>query len=42
MKARAVAVLYGGPREYPEYRTGHDAVFFGDPDRLTLEVACVA
>jgi glyoxylase I family protein len=35
---RAVPVLYGGPREYPEYRPGYYAVFFEDPDRLKLEV----
>jgi len=41
LKARGIAVLYGGPREYPEYRPGYYAVFFEDPDRLKLEVAYV-
>ena len=41
LKARGVAVLYDGPREYPEYRPGYYAVFFEDPDRLKLEVAYV-
>jgi catechol 2,3-dioxygenase-like lactoylglutathione lyase family enzyme len=35
---RGIAALYGGPREYPEYRPGYYAVFFEDPDRLKLEV----
>ena len=39
LKARGIAVLYGGPREYPEYRAGYYAVFFEDPDRLKIEVA---
>ena len=30
--------LYGGPREYPEYRPGYYAVYFEDPDRIKLEV----
>jgi glyoxylase I family protein len=38
LKARGIATLYGGPREYPEYRPGYYAVFFEDPDRLKLEV----
>ena len=41
LKARGIAALYGGPREYPEYRPGYYAVFFEDPDRLKLEVAYV-
>jgi glyoxylase I family protein len=39
LKPRSIPVLYGGPREYPEYRPGYYAVFFEDPDRLKLEVA---
>ena len=40
--ARAgIAPLYGGPRDYPEYRPGYYAVFFESPDRLKLEVAYV-
>jgi catechol 2,3-dioxygenase-like lactoylglutathione lyase family enzyme len=38
LKPRAVPVLYGGPRDYPEYRPGYYAAFFEDPDRLKLEV----
>lgn len=38
---RAVPVLYGGPRESPEYAAGYYAVFFEDPDRIKLEVAHV-
>jgi catechol 2,3-dioxygenase-like lactoylglutathione lyase family enzyme len=41
MQPRGVAALYGSPREYPEYHAGYYAVFFEDPDRLKLEVACV-
>ena len=39
--ARGLPVLYGTPREFPEYRPGYYAVFFEDPDRLKLEVAHV-
>lgn len=35
---RGIVPLYGGPREYPEYRPGYYAVFFEDPDRVKLEV----
>jgi catechol 2,3-dioxygenase-like lactoylglutathione lyase family enzyme len=38
LKPRAIPVLYGGPRDYPEYRPGYYATFFEDPDRLKLEV----
>jgi catechol 2,3-dioxygenase-like lactoylglutathione lyase family enzyme len=38
LKSRGIPALYGGPREYPEYRRGYYAVFFEDPDRLKLEV----
>ena len=41
LKARGIAALYGGPREYPEYRPGYYAVFFEDPDRLKFEVVYV-
>ena len=41
LDARALSALYGGPREYPEYRPGYYAVFFEDPDRLKLELAYV-
>lgn len=33
-----IPVLYGGPKDYPEYRKGYYAVFFEDPDRLKLEI----
>ena len=39
--SRGLVPLYGGPRDYPEYRPGYYAVFFEDPDRLKLEVAHV-
>jgi catechol 2,3-dioxygenase-like lactoylglutathione lyase family enzyme len=38
---RAIPTLYGGPRDYPEYRPHYYALFFEDPDRLKLEVAHV-
>jgi catechol 2,3-dioxygenase-like lactoylglutathione lyase family enzyme len=41
LKARGLPALYGGPRDYPEYREGYYAVFFEDPDRLKLEVVHV-
>jgi catechol 2,3-dioxygenase-like lactoylglutathione lyase family enzyme len=41
LKPRAVPVLYGGPRDYPEYQPGYYATFFEDPDRLKLEVAYI-
>ncbi len=34
---KKVPVLYGGPREYPEYGPSHYAVYFEDPDRIKLE-----
>ena len=34
-----IPVLYGGPKEYPEYSKGYYAVYFEDPDRLKLELA---
>lgn len=33
-----IPVLYGGPKDYPEYREGYYAVFFEDPDRIKLEL----
>jgi len=33
-----IPILYGGPKEYPQYRDRYYAVFFEDPDRLKLEV----
>ena len=38
---RSIKVLYGGPKEYPEYRKGYYAVYFEDPDRIKLELAYV-
>ena len=35
---RGIAVLYGGPREYPEYSPSYFAVYFEDPDRIKLEL----
>jgi len=34
---RSIKVLYGRPKEYPEYRKGYYAVYFEDPDRIKLE-----
>src|SRR5712692_1610339 len=34
---RSIRVLYGGPKEYPEYRKGYYSVYFEDPDRIKLE-----
>jgi catechol 2,3-dioxygenase-like lactoylglutathione lyase family enzyme len=34
---RSIKVLYGGPKEYPEYGKGYYAVYFEDPDRIKLE-----
>ncbi|TMI26508.1 hypothetical protein E6H19_01265 [Candidatus Bathyarchaeota archaeon] len=34
---RSIKILYGGPKEYPEYRKGYYAVYFEDPDRIKLE-----
>lgn len=38
---RKIPVLYGGPKEYPEYRQGYYAVYFEDPDRIKLEVVYI-
>ena len=38
LRPKQVKVLYGGPKEYPEYHQGYYAVFFEDPDRIKLEV----
>jgi catechol 2,3-dioxygenase-like lactoylglutathione lyase family enzyme len=34
-----IPILYGGPKEYPEYEKGYYAVYFEDPDRVKLEIA---
>ena len=41
LAVHGVTILYGGPREYPEYQRGYYAVFFECPDRLKLEIAHV-
>lgn len=38
---RNIPVLYGGPKEYPEYSKGYYSVYFEDPDRIKLELAYV-
>ena len=38
---KKVPVLYGGPKERPEYVRGYYSVYFEDPDRLKLELAYV-
>ena len=38
LQAKNIPVLYGGPKEYPEYEPGYYAVYFEDPDRIKLEV----
>ncbi len=38
---RNIPVLYGGPKEYPEYSKGYYSVYFEDPDRIKLELAHV-
>lgn len=35
---KKIPVLYGGPKEYPEYTKGYYAVYFEDPDRIKLEL----
>ena len=38
LEKKGIVPLYGGAREYPEYRPGYFAVYFEDPDRIKLEV----
>lgn len=38
---RNIPVLYGSPKEYPEYSKGYYSVYFEDPDRMKLELAHV-
>lgn len=38
---KKVPVLYGGPKEYPEYSKDYYSVYFEDPDRIKLELAHV-
>ena len=41
LRPKGIHVLYGGPKEYPEYSKGYYAVYFEDPDRIKLELAYV-
>lgn len=41
IKKNKWTVLYGGPKEYPEYCKGYYAVYFEDPDRIKLEVCFI-
>lgn len=41
LKPKRIPVLYGGPKEHPEYSKGYYAVYFEDPDRIKLELAYV-
>lgn len=41
LKPKSVPILYGGPKEYPDYSMGYYAVYFEDPDRIKLELAYV-
>jgi catechol 2,3-dioxygenase-like lactoylglutathione lyase family enzyme len=41
LQPKKIPVLYGGPKEYPDYSKGYYAVYFEDPDRLKLELAYV-
>ncbi|MEK9179889.1 MAG: VOC family protein [Patescibacteria group bacterium] len=38
LKKHKISVLYGGPKEYPQYNDGYYSVFFEDPDRIKLEI----
>lgn len=35
---KGISVLYGGPKERPEYSKGYYSVYFEDPDRIKLEL----
>ncbi len=35
---KRIAVLYGGPKQYPEYGPNYYSVYFEDPDRIKLEL----
>lgn len=41
LQPKRIPVLYGGPKEYPEYSKGYYSVYFEDPDRIKLELAYV-
>ena len=38
LRPRGISVLYGGPKERPEYSKGYYSVYFEDPDRIKLEL----
>ena len=38
LENKHIPILYGGPKEYPQYEKGYYAVYFEDPDRVKLEV----
>ncbi|MDG7009098.1 MAG: VOC family protein [Nitrososphaerota archaeon] len=38
LRPKGSSVLYGGPRERPEYSKGYYPVYFEDPDRIKLEL----
>lgn len=37
LRPHNITVLYGGPKNYPEYHDNYYAIFFEDPDRIKLE-----
>lgn len=39
LKPKNIPMLYGGAKEY-DYEPGYYAVYFEDPDRIKVEVAC--
>lgn len=41
LRKNRIPLLYGGPKEWPEYRGGYYAVYFEDPDRIKLEFAYI-
>ena len=41
LRPNKIPVLYGGPKDYPDYSKGYYAVYFEDPDRIKLELAYV-
>ena len=38
LRPKGIPILYGGPRERPEYSKGYYSVYFEDPDRIKLEL----
>lgn len=41
LKGKKIPILYGGPKDWPEYKGGYYAVYFEDPDRIKLELAYI-